>query len=384
MTTGFYGGLFPSCRAPPVPIVIFVRAFVAVVICAVSLMPGGASAAGPVPRLLRDASRAAGFPVRGTVRTSKVSSVRYDRLFSRAWDREYPSALRETDASVYRAFGLVSRSVKAQPARAWYDVGARRLFVQRRPAAGRRTIVHEYVRALIDQNFKLRRLVGLRTRDRDRWLAANAIVDGTAALTSHLRPAPLRGTPLDRFSALEYGAGLGPGRSLAAQLRYLGGRKALTTALRTFPQTTEQLLHVDKFLERERALPVTLPATAGGAPLVASETFGELDVRSLLRAFNVPGAVATADGWGGGRLALYGKVAVIMLRWDTPDDAVQWQAAVPQYVAAAFPGETGHTCPPLDRCWSGPAELAAGVYGATAVLASGPNAAAVAAALLHL
>jgi hypothetical protein len=163
----------------------------------------------------------------------------------------------------------------------------------------------------------------------------------------------LRGTPLDRFSALEYGAGLGPGRSLAAQLRYLGGRKALTTALRTFPQTTEQLLHVDKFLERERALPVTLPATAGGAPLVASETFGELDVRSLLRAFNVPGAVATADGWGGGRLALYGKVAVIMLRWDTPDDAVQWQAAVPQYVAAAFPGETGHTCPPLDRCWSG-------------------------------
>jgi hypothetical protein len=244
--------------------------------------------------------------------------------------------------------------------------------------------VHEYVRALIDQNFKLRRLVGLRTRDRDRWLAANAIVDGTAALTSHLRPAPLRGTPLDRFSALEYGAGLGPGRSLAAQLRYLGGRKALTTALRTFPQTTEQLLHVDKFLERERALPVTLPTTAGGAPLVASETFGELDVRSLLRAFNVPGAVATADGWGGGRLALYGKVAVIMLRWDTPDDAVQWQAAVPPYVAAAFPGETGHTCPPLDRCWSGPTELAAGVYGATAVLASGPNAAAVAAALLHL
>jgi len=156
-----------------VPIVIFVRAFVAVVICAVSLMPAGASAAGPVPRLLRDASRAAGFPVRGTVRTSKVSSVRYDRLFSRAWDREYPSALRETDASVYRAFGLVSRSVKAQPARAWYDVGARRLFVQRRPAAGRRTIVHEYVRALIDQNFKLRRLVGLRTRDRDRCAAVD-------------------------------------------------------------------------------------------------------------------------------------------------------------------------------------------------------------------
>jgi hypothetical protein len=70
--------------------------------------------------------------------------------------------------------------------------------------------------------------------------------------------------------------------TLAAELRYLGGRAALTGALRTIPQTTEQLLHVDKFLERERALPVRLPARAGGLALSASETFGELDVRSLL------------------------------------------------------------------------------------------------------
>jgi hypothetical protein len=73
----------------------------------------------------------------------------------------------------------------------------------------------------------------------------------------------------------------------------------------------------------------------------------------------------------------------VVLKWDTPEDAAQWQAAVPKYVTAAFPAATARTCPPLDRCWSGAGtDVAAGVYGTTAVLASGPGAALVAAALL--
>ncbi len=357
------------------------RTFVALVICAVVALPVGASASTAPRKLVRDASRLSELPVRRPVQTATVSTKRYDSLVTRAWSREYPSTLRRTEASVYRQLGLFTRTVKVQTPRAWYDVSARRLFVQRTRAASRRALIQEVVRALVDQNYGLRRLVGLRARDRDRWLAADAIVGGTAALASGLRAAPVRGTPLDRFSALEGSAALGPGRALAAQLRYLGGRSALASALHTFPQTTEQLLHVDKFLERERALAVRLQDRAGSATLVASETFGELDVRYLLQAFGLP-AAATAEGWGGGRLALYDGVAVLVLRWDTPEDAAEWQAAVPQYVAAAFPGATPRTCPPLDRCWSGPGELAAGVYGTTAVFASGPGSAAVAASLL--
>jgi hypothetical protein len=139
-------------------------------------------------------------------------------------------------------------------------------------------------------------------------------------------------------------------------------------------------LHVDKFLERERALPVRLPARVGDVALAGSETFGELDVRSLLQVFGVPNATATAAGWGGGRLALYGDVAVIVLRWDTAADASEWQAAIPRYAAAAVPGVGSHTCPPLDACWG---DLAAGVFGTTSVLAAGPGAANVAAAALQ-
>jgi hypothetical protein len=334
-----------------------VRAVVAVVICAVVAVPAAASASATARGPLRDAARLSGLRVRHAVPTAALSAARYDALWSRAWQRTVPATLRRAEATAYKQLGL-SGSVTAPPSRAWYDVRTHRLFVQRKPAAGRRALINEYVRALIDQNFGLKRLVALRARDRDRWYAAQAMVDGTAALAS--------GLPT-------------PGRALAAELRYLGGRAALASALRTFPQTTEQLLHVDKFLERERALPVRLPARAGGVALSSSETFGELDVRSLLQAFGLRDAAIVGAGWGGGRLALYGDVAALVLRWDTPEDAAEWQAAVPRYVAAAFPGSAARTCPPLDGCWG---DVAAGVYGTTSVLASGPASAQVAAALL--
>jgi hypothetical protein len=340
-----------------------VEKLVAVVISAA--LAGSASSHGA----LRDASRLSGLRIRHPVPTATVSTKRYAVLFPR-----------DPALSVDARFGLGPRSIGTPLPRAWYDVRTHRLFLQRTPAAGRRAVIQEYVRALIDQNFRLGRLVSLRSHDHDRFAAAEAMVDGTAALASGLRPPLVRGTPLERFSALEAGAGLGAGRALAAQLRYLGGRSALADALRTFPQTTEQLLHVDKFLERERALPVHLPARAGSDDLVTSETFGELDVRNLLQAFGVRDAAVAADGWGGGRLALYGNVAVIVLRWDTAADAAEWQAAVPGYVAAAFPGAAARTCPPLDACWG---DISAGVFGTTSVLASGPGSAVIAAALLR-
>jgi hypothetical protein len=41
---------------------------------------------------------------------------------------------------------------------------------------------------------------------------------------------------------------------------------------------------------------------------------------------------------------------------------------------------SARTCPPLDACWG---DVAAGVYGTTSVLASGPGSAVVASALLR-
>jgi hypothetical protein len=294
---------------------------------------------------------------------------------------------------LYARLGLMPPSERASLApakaasRAWYDPGARRLLLRRTPAAQRSAVLNELVRALVDQSFNLRRLTGLYAQDRDRALAARGIVDGVAALASGLRGRPARGTQLERFLSSESAARVAGGRKLAAQLRYLGGTAALASALRVFPQTTEQLLHVDKFLERERALAVRLPGQVGDLKLTTAETFGELDLRSLLQAFGVKGSATIADGWGGGRLALYTSpagqtVAALALRWDSLDDAAEWRNAGPAYVAAAFPGAAARDCPPLDRCWSSAWTVAAGSLGDTTVLASGPGSESVATALL--
>lgn len=368
------------------------KKFVAVVICALAL-PAGAPATPNTKVLLQSAARLSGLPARRAVLTATVSAARYQSLVARARDREYPRALQSVDARLYARLGLVTRSVRAQlvaearGSRAWYDPSARKLLLRRAATPGRTRVIHELVRALVDQNFNLRRLRGLRTRNRDAALAARAIVDGTAALASGVRADPLRGTAVDRFLELEYSAGLGPGRALAAELRYLGGRAALRSALHRFPETTEQLLHIDKFLEREPALPVRLPSRIGELRLSATETFGELDLRNLLDALRVPNAPALAAGWGGGRIGLYQSaqghaVAALVFRWDSLEDAVEWRAAVPAYVAAAFPGAVSRDCPPLDRCWSSTYELASGVFGTSSVFASGPGADTVAAALL--
>jgi hypothetical protein len=62
-------------------------------------------------------------------------------------------------------------------------------------------------------------------------------------------------------------------------------------------------MHVDKFLERERAVSVRVTKQVGDLKLLSSETFGELDVRSMLDAFHVGGAAMAAAGWGGGRVS---------------------------------------------------------------------------------
>jgi hypothetical protein len=366
-----------------------VEKLVAVVICLVIAAPaGGANGARGGGELLRAASLRSGLSVRHGVPERTLRGARYDQVLQRAFARDYPSALQQLDATLYSELGLTGRtdspSLSPQTG-VWYDPTARSLLHRSATTPKRARVINELARALVDQHFNLQRLTGLRSRDRDRALAAAGIVDGTAALVSGLAAKPGGGTPLARFLQLD--SGLSSGRSLAKELRYIGGTRGLATALRTFPQTTEQLMHVDKFLERERSLPLRLPNQIGEAKLQASETFGELDVRSLLGAFRVANASAAAAGWGGGRIALYVSAGsetttLLVLRWDSYEDAVEWRKASERYVAAAFAGVAARDCPPLDHCWSGPATLGAATIGQTSVFASGPDAAAVAAAAL--
>ncbi len=266
-----------------------------------------------------------------------------------------------------------------QPWRAMYDPSSRVLRTRRTPAPRQGELLREYAHALLDQNFNLRRLDGLRARDRDAALAADAVIDGIAAIASRARPTPLQGTPLQRFIEIEQNAGVEFGENLISQLRYLGGRSAVATALRAFPRTTAQVLQLDRFLEREPPSPISLPSTAGDSRLTASETFGELDVLALLRAFYIPNAETIAAGWSGGKIALYagpeGNAVALALKWESDDDESQWSATVAPYVKGAFPDAVVRACPAVTACWlDGTREIAAASSSDMTVLVSGVNA----------
>jgi hypothetical protein len=149
------------------------------------------------------------------------------------------------------------------------------------------------------------------------------------------------------------------GLRFEADVRNLGGTTAAIDSLRRFPATSEQVFHLDKYLQREPAVAIVLPVRAAGLTLARQGTFGELEVRALLAVFGVAGLDRIGAGWGGGRTARYtgaaGESVAVALDWDTALDAAQWAEAVPLYLDAAFAAATGGLPAPsacvATTCW---------------------------------
>ena len=319
--------------------------------------------------LIRIAQKASGLKARQHVRVVVDQPARFRQRRVLFLDRAHPRAGLEYDESVYRALGLADAGkgilrktlIEMQDRRGLYDPAARTAFVQA-GAGVRATALHEIVHALQDQHYDLRRLSRLRG-DSDALRAASAVVEGHALLAANVLAAPRtvsRSRPtLTRFLELQRGFDYTVGLRFAAELRNLGGNKALLGALGRFPATSEQVFHLDKYLERERASPIVLPVEAAGMTLAGSDTFGELEVRALLAVFGVPRLDRAGNGWGGGRTARYrsdgGEAVLVALDWDTELDAREWAEAVTLYVDKAFdaatPGPPATSECTATSCW---------------------------------
>ena len=345
-----------------------------IAICILALAFAGTALAAP-PRelatLTRIASKLSGLPAKRKVNVRVVSGAALERRATQLLDRGYPRDRQAYDQTVYRALGLLPPDGALRPAllrrhvkgiRGLYDPQRRVAYV-RRGASRRDATLRVLVEALEDQAFDLRRLAGLRRGNRDAALGAAAAVQGTVAY-AHLGTSIHLGAgaqkPVDAFVELESEFGQATGARLAERLDYLGGRRAVWSALRRFPETTEQVFHVDAFLARERPVAISLPESAAGLALVRRDTWGELDVRSLLAVFQVPRVDMVGSGWGGGASAVYrgaaGEAVALVLAWDSEQDASQWAEAVETYANEAFdadtPGRPATTPCRAAVCWS--------------------------------
>jgi hypothetical protein len=259
----------------------------------------------------------------------------------------------------------------------------------------RPVMAHELTHALQDQHFDLRRFEHWPKGDSDAELAAHALIEGdaTLAMVMYITSNPMRAlTFLKSLGGLgvetkeldqaprvlresllfPYQEGLNWTRALHKQ----GGWPEVSQAFTTLPQSTEQILHPEKYLAHEAPVKVTLPditnllngasqksevrgqksAHVRSRPAsslqyrpswkrLTSDVNGEWGTYLLLDQFLKAPAESrqAAAGWAGDRYAVYessnGQVVYASIStWDTETDAREFYDAYVKRIELRYDG----------------------------------------------
>jgi hypothetical protein len=275
-------------------------------------------------------------------------------------------------------------------------------------AADGTVLLHEAVHALQDAHFGLATLLREDARGADALMARHAFVEGDASFAV-LRDANLlepvdnafveafcRGFVLSNRKAAAGSGAASPGATAGAvtnaramqnaradsvvapyvhgtrfvwSMYARGGWRAVNAVWRRPPETTEQLLHPEKYVRRERPVPLPrAPAPPAGYVVRAEATFGELDLRTWLGVFlDEDDAARLAAGWGNGAVTLHARgdarALTLRVRWD--DDARGRAKEVTARLTAAI----GGAC--AERSGLGPLRVEAS--GRDLVVRAGPD-----------
>lgn len=241
----------------------------------------------------------------------------------------------------------------------------------------RNILTHEFTHALQDQHLDLATVMNLAMDDDDVRLALTALVEGDATLIgmgAMMDPGGNLEGLLER-DAMAMGAMMGAGGGMMGadanampeilkqtlMFPYIHGSVLVTTMVQEGgfervnaafddpPISTEQLLHIEKYLfePRDEPIEITLPVVNLddlGWEAVAQNTFGEFQTRVLLG--NTPDAIAAAEGWGGDRFQAWehedGRLAAVWISvWDTDADARQFAEELAYHEGKRFSGDAG-------------------------------------------
>ena len=216
-----------------------------------------------------------------------------------------------------------------------------------------RTYAHEFVHALQQQHFDFYATFEALEDNSDGALALRALLEGDASLLErvylfeHMTEAErdasqsepsssliraFRAVPhvVQRFFLYPYQEGF----LFALEVFRTGEWDAVDQAFEELPQSTEQILHPEKYFAGHRPITVELPdltATLGeGWSEVERNTMGEFFLMSYLETdLSNQKASPAAQGWGGDRFSLLKGpldeiVLVLSIAWDTGDDALEF------------------------------------------------------------
>lgn len=273
------------------------------------------------------------------------------------------SAAAESDEAVLELLGLIDPSldlqevlvdVQTEQIAGFYRVDEDKFYIletQQQTAADQTTIAHEYVHALQDQHFDLMPLTDAESDD-DRRLAFRALMEGDATLSTVLY-ASEHVPAIDMLNLILSAGGIEGGAMesspmflqetltfpYAKGLEFVNalyerdGWDAVNAAYAEPPQSTEQILHPERYWDGDAPKPVSLSNLAdelGGLwKELDNEVMGELGLRLALATHVGPVVAAqAAEGWGGDRYALLqaGEDYVLVLRttWDNEKEAAEF------------------------------------------------------------
>lgn len=340
----------------------------------INALLGGLLGLGPLSEaeLQKGVAEAGGLPFKRDVPIDFISHEKMARYFEELFDDEYPQERARQEERLLRALDLLPEGTDLRALRArlllenvvgFYDErpGRKKLFAvsadRTLTPTNQLVLAHELRHALQDQYMPLSELLPASLSDfDDRRLALLALLEGDATLVMQrflLRrlpegtgaglesagftlPSPeMPGTPavLRDQLVLPYTVGLEFARALFER----GGWRAVQEAFARPPESMEQVLHVEKFFERERPRPVELKYAPPGGSAIAEGVLGELLLRTLLG----EGNDAAAAGWGGDAYRAFdvsGKTLVVARSvWDSPGDSREFLDAL----AARFKASHG-------------------------------------------
>ena len=229
-------------------------------------------------------------------------------------------------------------------------------------------MAHELTHALQDQHFNLKRFENWPKGDSDAELAAHALIEGdaTLAMTLYMAKNPLVALAFIRSLGAQEAASeqfkqapralreslLFPyeeGSAWATQLYKRGGWEMVSQAFTKLPQSSEQILHPDKYFSYEAPQKLNLPdfksALGPGWKRLDYDVNGEWGCYLILDEFlnDASESKQAAAGWGGDRFALYetGKpdefFVAQLTAWDTPADAREFFDAYAKRTSKRYP-----------------------------------------------
>jgi hypothetical protein len=322
-----------------------------------------AAFAATTAEILKETSQIRELPILHPVKSGAQSRDEIEAMVIRNFDKQSTPAESHATEQTLKKLGLVPAdfqyrefliSLLTEQVAGYFDPKQQEFFLADWiDLEGQKPVMaHELTHALQDQHFNLRRFEKWPKGDSDAELAAHALIEGDATLAMKLYMAR---NPLVAFAFIRsFGSGAMASKQFEKAPRSLreslifpyeegmewatvvykrDGWKGVSHAFADLPQSSEQILHPEKYFAHEAPVKIILPELRGQLgsqwKRIDSDVNGEWSYFLILDQFLNAEADSkrAAAGWGGDRYAVYessasGEVLIAQDSvWDTENDA---------------------------------------------------------------